>query len=215
MIPIFAVVGGAIALAVGRSSRASGRRSAETLADAKADARRVVERLGGQVLNLTGFNEASKQALADASERYTAAGSQLEQARSTRQVRAGPGDRARGSGVRAGGPGGDGLDPGPEIRPLAGQGAGRLTKEREVDGQGATTRPARSRARGTPYYYPGGRVQGRPVPSGWYSSRLEDGARHRRRRARRHADLRRAVLARGSATPGTAPASPTWATPDG
>ena len=48
---------------------------ARELDDAKADARRWVERLGGQVLNLVGTNEAAKQALADAAERYTAAGS--------------------------------------------------------------------------------------------------------------------------------------------
>ena len=49
------------------SSRASGNRQAASLADAKADARRVIERLGGQVLNLTGTDPASQQALADAS----------------------------------------------------------------------------------------------------------------------------------------------------
>jgi hypothetical protein len=39
------------------------------LDDARADARRWVERLGGQVLALTGTDPASKQALADAAER--------------------------------------------------------------------------------------------------------------------------------------------------
>ena len=57
------------------------------LDDAKADARRWVERLGGQVLNLVGTNDAAKQALADAAERYTAAGSQLDQARTAAQAR--------------------------------------------------------------------------------------------------------------------------------
>ena len=51
------------------------------LEDAQADARRWVERLGGQVINLVGTDEPSRQALADASERYTAAGSQMESAR--------------------------------------------------------------------------------------------------------------------------------------
>src|SRR5690349_15888365 len=55
--------------------------------DAKAEARRWVERLGGQVMNLVGTNEAAKQAIADASERYTAAGSQMEQARTVEQAR--------------------------------------------------------------------------------------------------------------------------------
>ena len=64
----------------------SDRRNAASLADAKADARRIIERLGGQVLNLTGTDDASKQALADASERYTAAGSQIDQATTAKQA---------------------------------------------------------------------------------------------------------------------------------
>ena len=63
------------------AKRNSGNRQAASLADAKADARRVIERLGGQVLNLTGTDDASKQALADASERFTAASSQREMGR--------------------------------------------------------------------------------------------------------------------------------------
>ena len=57
------------------------------LEDAKAEARRWVERLGGQVLNLTGTDTASQQALADASERYNAAGSELERAQTAEQAR--------------------------------------------------------------------------------------------------------------------------------
>src|SRR4030081_3435791 len=56
------------------------------LDDAKADARRLVERLGGQVLNISGNNTASQQAMADAAERYNAAGSQMEQARTVEQA---------------------------------------------------------------------------------------------------------------------------------
>src|SRR5690349_24539018 len=70
---------------VAARNRANAR--AAQLDDAKADARRWVERLGGQVMNLVGTNEAAKQALADASERYTAAGSQMEQARTAEQAR--------------------------------------------------------------------------------------------------------------------------------
>jgi len=43
---------------------------AAQLEDAKSEARRWVERLGGQVLSLTGTDEPSRQALADAAERY-------------------------------------------------------------------------------------------------------------------------------------------------
>src|SRR6476660_9472846 len=86
LLVLIIVVIAAIGLAVYSSSKASGRRNAASLADAKADARRLIERLGGQVLNLTGADDASKQAMADASERYTAASSQIDQATTTRQA---------------------------------------------------------------------------------------------------------------------------------
>ena len=50
----------AIGFAVYGSSKATGKRNAASLADAKADARRLIDRLGGQVLNLTGADEAAK-----------------------------------------------------------------------------------------------------------------------------------------------------------
>ena len=80
------VVVGVIFLAIRSSSRTTGTRAATSLADAKADARRVIERLGGQVLNLTGTDQASQQALADASERFTAASSQIDQATTAKQA---------------------------------------------------------------------------------------------------------------------------------
>ena len=58
-----------VALVVGVAvlmQRRSGANSARTLDDAKADARQVIERLGGQVYLLVGDSPASKQALADA-----------------------------------------------------------------------------------------------------------------------------------------------------
>ena len=45
-------------------SRQSKANKAAALANAKADARRVIEMLGGQVFNLTGTDDASRQALA-------------------------------------------------------------------------------------------------------------------------------------------------------
>ena len=86
LLVLIILVVAAIGLAVWSASRNSANRSAASLADAKADARRVIERLGGQVINLTGTDDASKQALADASERYTAAGSQIEQATTAKQA---------------------------------------------------------------------------------------------------------------------------------
>src|SRR4051812_24986005 len=66
--------------------RSSTARAERRLADARADAQRWYERLGGQVMNLVANDDtAVKQALVDAGERYNAAGSQLDQAKSTKQ----------------------------------------------------------------------------------------------------------------------------------
>ena len=104
------------------------------LDDAKADARRWVERLGGQVLNLVGTNDAAKQALADAAERYTAAGSQLDQARSTAQARGVTETAYEGLYYARAARSAMGLDPGPELPPLPGQQrAGQVSEAREVE----------------------------------------------------------------------------------
>ena len=86
LLVLIIVVIAAIGLAVWSASRRLRASAiAASLADAKADARSVIERLGGQVLNLTGTDDASKQAMADASERYTAASSQIDQATTARR----------------------------------------------------------------------------------------------------------------------------------
>jgi uncharacterized membrane protein YgcG len=140
------------------------------LEDAKSEARRWVERLGGQVLNLVGTNEAAKQALADAAERYTAAGSQMEQARSTTQTRQVTETAYEGLYyVRAARTAMD-LDPGPELPPLPGQQrAGAVTEERDVELEGHSYSASPAPSERNRHYYPGGDVAGRPVPRGWYS----------------------------------------------
>jgi hypothetical protein len=140
------------------------------LEDAQAEARRWVERLGGQVLNLVGTNEPARQALADAAERYTAAGSQMDSARTAAQARLVAQTAQEGLYYVRAARTAMGMDPGPELPQMAGQtDAGTVTEEREVEVQGheyaASPRPSDR----TPHYYPGGRVAGRPVPQGWYS----------------------------------------------
>ena len=141
------------------------------LEDARAEAQRWYERLGGQLMNLHGDGEAARQALADAGERYNAAGGQLQQAKTVRQFELARESALEGlSYVRAARTA-MGIDPGPELPPLASaQGAGRLTQEREVNVQGHAYKAGPQPGADTPYYYPGGRVQGRPVPAGWYST---------------------------------------------
>ena len=139
---------------------------ARELDDAKADARRWVERLGGQVLNLVGTNDAAKQALADAAERYTAAGSQIDQARSAAQARGVTETAYEGLYyVRAARTAMD-LDPGPELPPLPGQQrAGAVTEAREVEVQGHSYGASPNPTGRNTHYYPGGMVAGRPGPA--------------------------------------------------
>ncbi|WP_211228564.1 hypothetical protein [Glycomyces tenuis] len=149
------------------------RRAERELADAEAEARRLYERLGGQTMNLTapGDNPAAGQALADAGERYTAAGSQLESASTIRQYRLACETSVEGLHYIRAAREAMGMDPGPEVPALPGQrGAGSLTEpvSAEVEGRSYTGSP-------TPddenrHYYPGGRVDGRPVPAGWYNT---------------------------------------------
>ena len=140
------------------------------LDDSRAEARRWLERLSGQVVNLVGTNEAAKQALADASERHNAAGSQMEQATSTTQCRLVTETALEGLYyVRAARLAMD-MDPGPELPDLSGQrSAGRVTEHREVEVDGRQQVASPDPSEQTPHYYPGGRVAGRPVPEGWYS----------------------------------------------
>lgn len=170
LLVLIVLVIAAIGLAVYSSSRATGRRSAVSLADAKADARRIIERLGGQVFNLTGTNDAAKQALADASERYTAASSAIEQAATAKQAMLAKESALEGLYyVRAARLAMD-MDPGPELETLAGQkSAGTVTEDRRVQVEGREVEASPTPSPRTPNYYPGGRVAGRPVPAGWYS----------------------------------------------
>ncbi|MGH4021980.1 MAG: hypothetical protein ACRDT0_22630 [Pseudonocardiaceae bacterium] len=142
----------------------------QELDDAQADARRWVERLGGQVVNLVGTDEPSKQALADASERYTAAGSQMDQARTAAQCPLVTRTALEGLYYVRAARTAMGIDPGPELPQVAGQaGAGTVTENREVEVEGHDYAASPNPSDRTPHYYPGGRVAGRPVPQGWYS----------------------------------------------
>jgi len=160
----------AVALAMWSSSRNSGNRAATSLADAKADARRVIERLGGQVLNLTGTDQASQQAMADASERFTAASSQIDQATTAKQALLAKESAVEGLYYVRAARTAMGMDPGPELETIAGQkSAGTVTEDRRVQFEGREIEASPVPSQRTPNYYPGGRVAGRPVPAGWYS----------------------------------------------
>jgi len=170
LVLLILVVVAAVALTMWSSARTSGTRAAAGLADAKADARRVIERLGGQVLNLTGNDQASKQALADASERFTAAASQIDQAATVKQATLAKESALEGLYYVRAARAAMGMDPGPELETIAGQqSAGVVTEDRRVQFEGREIEASPVPSPNTPNYYPGGRVAGRPVPAGWYS----------------------------------------------
>lgn len=170
LVLLILIVVAAAALAMWSSSRTTGNRAATGLADAKADARRVIERLGGQVFNLTGTDDASRQALADASERFTAASSQIEQASTAKQAMLAKESALEGLYYVRAARTAMGMDPGPELETMAGQrSAGAVTEDRRVQFEGREIEASPVPTSRTPNYYPGGRVAGRPVPAGWYS----------------------------------------------
>lgn len=142
-----------------------------SLDDARADAKHWTDRLGSQVLNISGTDPASKQAMADASERFTAASAALAEARTPKQAMLARESALEGLHYVNAAREIMGLPAGPQLPELEGQRqAGRVTEERTVrqaDGSVVTASPYAS-AR-TPHYYPGGAVAGRPVPAGWYS----------------------------------------------
>ena len=159
------VVAGAVWLIRQRSAS-----RARELDDARSEARRWVERLGGQVLNLTGTDEASKQAIADAAERFTAAGAQLDRIASAAQARQVTETAYEGLYYVRAARTAMGLDPGPDLPPLPGQQrAGEVTEDREVEVEGHAYAASPGPSGRNRHYYPGGTVAGRPVPRGWYS----------------------------------------------
>lgn len=164
------VIVAAVVFLVVRSQKNAAAKSASTLEDAKADARQSIERLGGQVYNLIGSDTASKQALADASERNIAAGSQIDQAKTVEQARLAKQTALEGLYYIRAARIAMGMDPGPEIQGIDGQkSAGQVTEDRKVEFEGRNVEASPNPSDRTPNYYPGGKVAGRPVPAGWYS----------------------------------------------
>lgn len=140
------------------------------LDDALSEARRWVERLAGQVAHLLGTNAPAKQAVADASERFTDACSRLDLAKTVDQAVLVKETALEGLHYLRAARMAMSLDPGPVLPDEAERSrAGVVSEHRrtEVDGESceASPRPGPGRL----HYHPGGEVAGRPVPRGWYS----------------------------------------------
>ncbi|MEU6354062.1 hypothetical protein ABZ896_32815 [Streptomyces sp. NPDC047072] len=140
--------------------------------DARAEAERWVERLGGSLSTLSGAvadgDKAAAQALADADERYRAAQGQLLAAHTPAQCALVTQTAVEGLYYVRGARTALGLDPGPALPDLGTATVtardGRVTVEDRT--YAVSDRPGGA----TPYYYPGGVVGGRRVPGGWYSA---------------------------------------------
>lgn len=145
----------------------------QKLEDAKAEAQRWYERLGGQTMNLAAGadNPAAQQALVDAGERYTAAGSQLERGATLRQYELAGDTAIEGlQYVRAARLALD-LDAGPDVPATSGQQrAGAVKEDIDVTVEGKRYQASPNPGQDTTHYHPGGMVQGKPVPAGWYST---------------------------------------------
>ena len=112
--------------------------AARSLEDSRAEARRWVEMLGGQVYSLDPKDDpAARQALADASERFNAAGAQVEQAKSVQQYRLAQQSAYEGLYYVRAARTSLGLDPGPALPPIPGQQqAGAVSEDRSVNVEG-------------------------------------------------------------------------------
>ncbi|GLY02555.1 hypothetical protein Acsp01_29340 [Actinoplanes sp. NBRC 101535] len=161
------LMGAGVSLLLARGRNGVTARDDEALADARADAQRWYERLGGQLVNLRDDGSSARQALVDATERHQAAGAQLARATTVTQFRLARESALEGLAYVRAARTALGLDPGPELPPLAAaQGAGRVAEEQDLNGY----RVAPQAGPSTPYYYPGGYRNGRPMPAGWYST---------------------------------------------
>ena len=171
------ILGGGAAWFMNRNNKNKTAELEQTrLADAQADARRWIERLGSQVLTIAGNDAASTQAIADASERYNAAASAISQAQTVKQAQLARESALEGLHYMNAAREIMGMTPGPELPPLEGQrNAGKVTERRTIEHEGQTlTAPGRH---GRDPNYPGGNVAvvgpGRLAP--WWADAMATG----------------------------------------
>ncbi len=142
------------------------RRRLRMLEGRRAEVLSLYDRLGGDVQHLDPKDDpVARQALADASERYTATGSLLSHADTEGEYDAARRTALEGLQAARTARTALGLDPGPELPPISPPRGEQLTQQREVSVAGQTYQGYPEYTPGAPYYYPGGAG----VPGGWYS----------------------------------------------
>ncbi|OLZ49921.1 hypothetical protein [Amycolatopsis keratiniphila] len=140
------------------------------LDDALYEARRWVERLAGQVGHLLGTNAPAKQAVADASERFTGACSLLDLAKTVDEAALVKETAMEGLHYLRAARMAMSLNPGPALPDEAERSrAGAVSEHRRVEVDGECYEASPQPGPGRVHYHPGGDVAGRPVPRGWYS----------------------------------------------
>jgi hypothetical protein len=159
-------VGVAGAAGGGMYVRSQRRKRREAMAGRRAEVLSLYDRLGHDVSNLDpGDDDVARQALGDASERYTATGSLLQHADSDGEYDAAKRTALEGLYAARTARTALGLDPGPELPSVAPATGQQLTEEQEVAVGDKSYRGYPSYTPGAPYYYGGGGG----VPGGWYA----------------------------------------------
>src|SRR4051812_19010203 len=142
------------------------RRRNRELSDARAGGTPYYDRLAAEVNGIDPKDDpVARQAMADAAERFNSAGGQLGTADSVEKYAQARRTTLEGLYAARTARRSLGLDPGPDLPPVA-EGAGQqLDRPREINVQGQTYQGYPAYAPGAPYYYGGGYG----VPGGWYS----------------------------------------------
>ena len=170
------VLGGGGAFMASRR-RSKARRAAQQVDAERAEATSLYGRLASDVSTLDPGNDATaRQAMADASERYTAAGALLSRASTSVDLAAARHTVAEGLHASRVARQRLGLDLGPPIPEPNTQSGVVLDRPQQVDVGGSSYAGYPSYAPGSPYYFPGGTVGGGYIPGGWYGSRFWEGA---------------------------------------
>ena len=145
----------------------SRRKKKRALAAARAKVEPYYDRLANEVNTLDPQdNPTARQAVADASERFNTAGSQLASADTVEKLAAARRTTLEGLYAAVTARKALGLDPGPELPPIEEPQGEQLTEAQQVTVQGNNYQGYPSYTPGAPYYYGGGRG----VPGGWYST---------------------------------------------
>src|SRR4051812_12862955 len=142
------------------------RRSRREISDVRAGVMPYYERLAAELNGIDPKDDpVARQAMADAAERFNSAGGQLAAADSAEKYAHARRTTLEGLYAARTARRSLGLDPGPELPPVA-EGAGeQLDRPREINVQGQSYQGYPAYTPGAPYYYGGGYG----VPGGWYS----------------------------------------------